>query len=140
MQKLIKIMDDNPNLATLRLNRFCSDLNSTKQWRHRFPWTGEFFKCPEEDKPYIGWCGHPGLVRKEFIREVLPFLKNNECPEKQIKGIYGPTKMREVVLQWDYGVYGFPDSGPYIADIGRQWRGQNGIIKLKDTTWVKKKG
>jgi hypothetical protein len=141
MQKMIKIMDDNPNLATLRLNRFCSDLSFTKQWKHKFPWTGEFFKCPEKDKPYIGWCGHPGLVRPEFIRETLPFLKNNECPERQIKGIYGPTKMRKIVLKWDYGVYGFPGSGPCISDIGRVWRSQKNIIKLKDTTWrMKKKG
>lgn len=139
MGRLIQIMDNNPNLATLRLNRFKSGAAFAKQWKHWFRWNGQYFECQEKDKAHIGWCGHPGLVRKEFIIETLPLLRDDQCPERQMKGIYGPTKMRDIIMKWDYGVFSNPNRQPLIADIGRVWRSQRNIIKLKDTSWVKGK-
>lgn len=138
MSVLIKIMSNNPNLATLRLNRFKSDVAFAKQWRHKFNWTGEYFKCPCNDKDHIGWCGHPGLVRMGFIRDTFPLLLPYLCPERQMKGLYGDTPMRKIIRKWDYGVYSVPGGPPLIQDIGRSWRSRREIVKRSDTTWQPK--
>ena len=134
LARMISIMDRYPNLATLRLPfRPTADKHS-KNWRHIFPFNGDYFECPEEDKPHIGWCGHPNLVRRAFIFETLRWLHPYGCPERQMKGFWG-NDMSRVIMKWDYGVYGTTNQGEAIKDIGRKWRENQEIIKLKDTSW-----
>lgn len=136
---MLKIMDHNPNLAILRLNFKPSNPTYTKQWRHIFSWNGEYYKCPNEDKKHIGFCGHPSLINPKFIKDTVKLINNSSCPERQMKGLYGETPMKRIIEKWDYGVYGKGiDDQPYIEDIGRQWRSEHNIIKLADTTWRKK--
>lgn len=133
LMRMIKIMEFSPTLATLRLNFKPSDKESTKQWKHYFRWEGLYFKCPEEDKKHIGWCGHPNIVRGEFIRETAELLSPFFCPEKQMKGLWNSGRwgvmMRDIIEKWDYGVCSVPLSDPVISDIGRAWRAENQIIK-----------
>jgi hypothetical protein len=133
--RMIEIMENNPSLATLRLNFKPADETYAKQWRHLFPWNGEYFECPVKDKNYIGWCGHPNLVNVGFIRDTLPIISGMNCPERQMKGVYGETLMRQIIQKWNYGVFGAPMKGPYVRDIGRKWRAQHNLVKLKTTSW-----
>jgi len=139
--KMIRIMEDNPNLATLRLNFKPSQLGTTKQWAHFFPWNGQYFECPESLRPAIGWCGHPSLVNTKFIGQTYPFLNAGICPEHQMKGngLAHDKRMREIIRKWDYGVFGQPDQSPYVKDLGRVWRTKNRIVKYADTTWKERK-
>jgi hypothetical protein len=131
---MIDVIESFQNLASLRLPFRPTDLKFSKNWRHLFPWNGRFFICPETDKKHIGWCGHPNIVRPRFIREVLPFLSPDYCPERQIKGLEG-GEMKKIVEKWDYGVFGIPAGPAYVKDLGRVWRSNRGIVKMKDTSW-----
>lgn len=136
LMHMIEVMEKHPRLATLRLNFKPAARDVAKQWKHYFEWNGDYFQCSEDDKKHIGWCGHPGMVRPQFIRETFHLLKPTECPERQMKGLYGPTPMAEVIDRWEYGVYGYkPPHGPFIMDIGREWRAKRNIIKQRDTSW-----
>jgi len=134
LQRMIDLMEKYPNLATLRLPFRPTAEKWSKNWRHLFPWNGDYFYCPEEDKPHIGWCGHPNIVRKKFVYETAMLLHPNECPERQMKGFWA-NEMSQIIMKWDYGVYGYPNEKEAIRDIGRQWRNEHNIIKEKDTSW-----
>ena len=134
LSRMISIMEKHDRLATLRLPFQPTAENHSKNWKHYFPYNGEYFECPEDDKPHIGWCGHPGLVRKEFIQETMEHLQPDYCPERQMKGFWG-NDMSRVIMSWEYGVYGFPNQSKYVQDIGRKWRAEQNIIKQKDTSW-----
>jgi len=136
IKKMIRIMEEYPKLATLRLPFKPLGMAHSKNWAHFFPWNGSYFHCPETLKGSIGWCGHPSLVRMDFIKETNEFLTANWCPERQMK-IYKQfgTPMGKVISKWDYGVYGYPAESEYVKDIGRVWRTQNSITKLKNTSW-----
>lgn len=145
--RMIEVMENNPNLASLRLPYKALNKTYSKNWSHQFPWNDDYFQCEEKDKEHIGWCGHPNMVRWEFIHETFPHLSKKYCPEKQMKGFYKNTpvagfpqlsKMAEVIMKWDYGVFGYPNEPAYVMDIGRKWRVENGIKKNGDTSWVRR--
>jgi hypothetical protein len=124
---MISIMESNPTLATLRLPFRETNVGFFENWKHRFPWTGQYFKCPAEIKGSIGWCGHPGLVNMNFIRNTVTVLDPSWCPELQMKG----RVMPKIISCFDYGVYGIPAGPKYVQDIGREWRAKRNIIKQK---------
>lgn len=130
--KMIDCFESHKNLATLRLPFKKTDAEFSKNWSHFFPWNGKFFECPQEIKMSIGWCGHPNMVSVEYIREMLPHLRDDWCPELQMKGKWG---MEKLLKKWDFGVYGAPNEDRYIEDIGRVWRAEREIAKLSNTTW-----
>lgn len=137
LERMVTVMENNPSLATLRLPFTPIGLNEYKSWGHLFPWVGDYFKCPYESKRSIGWCGHPGLVNVAFMRDVMSLLRDDACPERQMKG--NPDRdyeMFNLINKWDFGVYGFPGESEYVRDIGRQWRIDRNITKLYTTEWV----
>jgi len=139
LAEMVAVMDKHPQLATLRLPYTPTAADHYKSWSHIFPWTGDYFKCPDEDRNAIGYCGHPSLYRTSFMKEVLPLVKTNMCPEKQIKGRL--PKMREILNRWDLGVFSKPNQPPVIRDIGREWRDSRGLNKdstIYFTSWQKK--
>jgi len=130
--EMIECFEHNRNLATLRLPFTRLDNTFSKNWAHKFPWNGMYFECPDEIKYTIGWCGHPGMVNVNFIRQFVDKVDPNWCPELRLKGYHDIAKE---IIDWDYGVYGHPGETEYIKDIGREWRNTRGITKLKNTSW-----
>lgn len=138
LQMMTAIMDQEPDLALLRLPVWDCGI-SCKQWNKTFPWNGRYFQCPEELKTGVGFSGNPSLIRKEFIDEALPLLHDRSCPEKQMKGT--SHKMIQFLKKWEYGVFSEPGFSSAVADIGRQWRMERGLIKkgsIGFTTWTSK--
>jgi len=125
---MVEIMDDEPDLALLRLPVFKSGLDSMKNWSTFYPWNGKYFECPDEKRIEMGFCGHPSLVRGSFLRECVKYLDTNKNPEKQFHR--GPVQLIAEVAKYRYGVYGCLNAPSLIRDIGREW--------LAKTSWRKK--
>lgn len=134
------ILDAIPSLALLRLPIFKSANDSMKNWSTLYPWNGLYFECPHEHRRGLGFCGHPSMIKTRFLVDTVPLVDPLRNPEKQYH--YGSrTDLLNLVLQWKYGVWGHPNDGPYIKDIGREWMVANGFSKGEDkahfTQWRK---
>lgn len=127
MLALLKKYDD---LMILRLPAFKSTKEHMKNWNKFYPWNGEFFECPENEKGGLAFCGHPSLIKKKFVHFVTPRLDPNRNPEKQIKG-RNPAFVN-FIPRYRYGVYAKQNSPAVIKDIGRKWMVENGF-KKKDS-------
>ena len=137
--RMIEVMKSKPDLAALRLPWKATQADSMKNWRYFFPWNGEFFECPTELKRAVGFCGHPSLIRGEFVRNTVKLLDPTRNPEKQFH--HGDPALLEEVDKWRYGVFARPNEPSAIRDIGRKWMVANGWRKAGSkaffTTWEK---
>jgi hypothetical protein len=139
LQEMVNLMVKYPNIALLRLSLWDAEIDRVKQWNKYFPWNGEFFECPDELKASVGFSGNPSLIRKSFIKQILPYLVNEGCPEKQIKG--HNVNMRNILESWRYGVFSQPLELKAVIDIGREWRTRNNFHKNGSygfETWIRK--
>lgn len=124
---LIGLLKLEPDLALLRLPSFRAGSSDMKNWDVFFPYNGRYYECPEECRGGIGFCGHPSIIRGDFIRSIAPLLNDTYNPEKQFH-VKNSAVMKEV-LKWRYGVYGIPNTSPLILDIGRKWMIKNNYRK-----------
>jgi hypothetical protein len=127
LSSMIRIMDDNPDLAFLRLPWKPTGSIGMKNWKYIFPFTGLFFECPASLRREVGFCGHPSLIRAEFVRNCAPWIDGTKNPEKQFH--YGRPELLQEVDRWRFGVFGFPNQPAAILDIGRDWMIKNGYRK-----------
>jgi len=136
---MIRMMENHPRIASLRLPFFRSTQKDMKNWNLFFPWNGEYFECPEDLRKTAGFCGHPALLRSEFVQKCAPLIDTRLNPEKQFHG--GNDALVQEVLNWSYGVYGQPNQSQMINDIGSVWRAQNKYKKAGNkaffTQWEK---
>lgn len=128
LMSLIHILQEEDDLALLRLAAFPAGEAAMKNWNKFFPYNGKYYECPEEMRTSVGFCGHPSLIKTEFVRTIAPFLDDSRNPEKQFHS-RGCTKIMEEIVDWRYGVYSIPDSSPLIRDLGRRWMVENGFVK-----------
>jgi hypothetical protein len=139
LASMIDMMERHKNLASLRLPFFDSTAKSMKNWNLQFPWNGEYFACPIELRQQAGFAGHPSLLRGEFVRNCVPLLDDTINPEKQFHS--GNAPLVTEVLNWEYGVWGKPNSKKVLADIGSAWRTENKFQKAGSkaffTQWEK---
>lgn len=125
---VIYLLENDPELALLRLPQFASVGGIMKNWNKFFPFNGLYYECPKDLKRGVGFCGHPSIIKKEFVDAVLPYMKIGHNPEKQLHG-HGCSEVLEEIDKWEFGVYSEPDSPPAIKDIGRRWMVENGFMK-----------
>ncbi len=125
--QMIKILEDEPDLALLRLPFRKSDATFQKNWKAFFPWNGRYFECPADRRGEMGFCGHPSLIRIGFVKQCAGLIDETQNPEKQFH--HGHPDLIEIVHSYRYGVWGRPNSGPYVRDIGRQWMVEHGWAK-----------
>jgi hypothetical protein len=137
--EMIKILEEEPDLALLRLPQFRSDADKMKNWDKFFPWNGKYFECPDELRKGVGYCGHPSLIKMEFVANCAPLINPELNPEKQFHG--DNEKLVEEVMKWRYGVFSKPNHPNYIQDLGREWMVRNNFKKAGSkaffTTWEK---
>lgn len=126
LDNMVALMRERPRLAVLRLPKWRTDIQSSKNWSTFFPWNGSFFECPAGKRAEMGFCGHPSLLRGDFVRKTAASILESANPEKQFH--YNRAITREV-LNYDFGVFSAQNSPPAIVDIGGSWRGQNGWKK-----------
>ena len=139
LSDMIHLMEENEDLMILRLSQFPTGQNRTKNWNKWLYWTGEFFESKPEEKGLLGFCGHPSLIKREFVEAALKVLDGIHNPEKQIKG--HNKIMKPLYDKGRFGVYSPQNCGPTVMDIGRPWMVKNGFKKQGDkanfTQWEK---
>ena len=133
LAKLFLLLHLYPDLSILRLSAFPSTANVCKNWDKFLYWNGTFFEVSPDLRGLLGFAGHPSLIRKEFVRTVLPWMDDTANPEKQIDG---KNKYFGGYLRAHrYGVYIGQDSPPLVRDIGREWMIKAGYRKQGSKAW-----
>jgi len=133
INEMMLMLEDHPELALLRLPMFRSTTDNMKNWNKFFPWNGEYFACPHELRAEVGFCGHPSLIKSEFVKNTRDHIDVSINPEKQFHNVN--SKIREEVLKWEYGVFGLPNQPAAIRDIGRRWMIKNNFRKKGNKAW-----
>jgi hypothetical protein len=133
MQQLFLLLYLYPDLTSLKLSAFASATHVLKCWDKFCTWNGTFFEVPPNLRGLLGFCGHPTLLRKEFVRAVLPYLDDTKNPEKQIKGSH--PQFGQYILSHRFGWYHGQDEPAAVKDIGRQWMIDNGFRKSGSKAW-----
>jgi len=127
IEEMAQILEEENDLALLRLPQFVSTKDKMKNWDKFFPWNGKYFECPDELRQGVGFCGHPSLIKGEFVKTAAPLIKRGSNPEKQFH--HDNTELVEEVMKWRYGVFSKPNSPNYIKDLGREWMVKSGWKK-----------
>ena len=139
IRDMVKILEDEPDLALLRLPQFKSEADTMKNWDKFFPWNGKYFECPDELRQGVGYCGHPSLIKMEYVKNCAPLMVPQINPEKQFHG--GNQPLLDEVMKWRYGVFSQPNHPNYIQDLGREWMVKNKFKKAGSkaffTEWEK---
>jgi hypothetical protein len=120
---MIQIMEEHPDLAVLRLPWRPTGFQAMKNWRYFFPWNGQFFECPSTLRWEVGFCGHPSLIRGDFVRKAAQLLNDEQNPEKQFH--YWNKPLIEEVVRWRFGVFAKQNQDAAVQDIGREWMQEN---------------
>jgi len=135
LNEMINIMDNNPDLALLRLPRWGSK-DVCRQWNKReIPWNGEFFELPDDMKCGLGFSGNPSLIRTSWMKKVLSHVSPDRDPEKQIKG-----RNALFLTAYRFGIFQHQNEERAISDIGSHWRTERKLKKdnkFRFVTWEK---
>ena len=139
LSAMIALMEEEPDLAVMRLPYKLTGEELSKNWNLFFPWNGRYFECPANYAGGAGFSGHPSLIRSDFVKRTLKFLNPNHNPEKQFHARI--PDLQKVVLEYRYGVWAERSAPPIIKDIGRDWMTQQGFSKEGNkaffTRWAK---
>ena len=139
IRDMAKILESEKDLALLRLPQFRSTATDMKNWDKFYPWNGKYFECPDELRQGVGFCGHPSLIKMDYVLRCAPHIISEVNPEKQFHGGNGP--LLDEVMKWRYGVYSKPNHPNYIKDLGREWMVKNKFKKVGSkaffTEWEK---
>lgn len=115
---MIEILENNPKLAGLRLNKEETIANEDET---------DFTYCPRISL-------NPTLFKSEFIKGVTPLMTANENPEKQLRPSLKSERGR-FIRQWNNGIYIKESRKRIVDDIGRIWM-KNSNYK-KETGFLK---
>lgn len=128
LDAMIALMDKYPDLGGLRLAWKDAEGETVKNFpRSFFDWNGEYFECPIERRGCDGTCGHPTLYRGELIERIVPYMREEYNPEKQLR--YWIPEIPPIIEEYTYGVFAQPNDKAIIAEIGERWRNQHGWVK-----------
>jgi hypothetical protein len=133
LKDMLRVLHSEPDLALLRLPQFCSGEKEMKNWNIFFPYNGVYFECPHDLKLSVGFCGHPSVIKKQFILTTYPYIDTKLNPEKQFHR--GPKEIMDQVSKWRFGVYGKPNQPNAIADLGRKWMIEHKLRKRGNKAW-----
>ena len=138
VDNMIYILNKNPKLSSLRLYKYKTP-NRKKITTFACHWiyNEDGFYLSKDWKKQFGL--NPILIKREFINQALPRMKDNINPEKQFR--YSQGYMKKVIKDWQYGMYTKPGDRPLVTDIGREWIQGTEFAKPKVgtfLTWEKK--
>lgn len=105
MDSMIKILDKNSSLVSLRLSKSKNIPN--KQGR----------KLGYQTYPKISL--NPTLFKGGFIKTIVPLMDENLNPEKQLR--IDTTRRGHYLSLWDHGIYVKESYDRIVKDIGRNW-------------------
>lgn len=128
IDKMIAILENNPQLATLRLSKH-------KLW-HKMGSVKLFGDCIYRQKKGFliatrrndQFGTNPCLLNGNFVKQARKHLTIDANPEKQFRRSYIDL-FEKVVMKWDYGLYGKPNDDRIIVDTGEKWKEEHGFQK-----------
>lgn len=115
---MIEILNTNPKLASLRLNKNETPINNGDT---------DFTICPRISL-------NPILFKSEFIKGVVPLMSSSENPEKQLRPSLKSERGR-FIREWEHGIYIKESRDRIVDDIGRKW--MNKTIYKKEAGFTK---
>ena len=135
---MINILENNKDLACLRLYKEDIPKSTTPRMFNKiYDYKPHGFFVSRDSSDQFGL--NPVLIKKEFIKEALPLLKDDLNPEKQMRAAH--PWMHDFIMKWNYGIYGEPGDKRLVwGKRGKYWREDQGFEKGKSgfITWVKK--
>jgi hypothetical protein len=136
---MINILKKNEKLSSLRLYKYKTPKsNKFKTFGCKWIYNNEDgFYLSTDWKKQFGL--NPILIKREFINQALPKMRDDINPEKQFR--YSQGYMRKIIKDWQYGLYTKPGNGVLVTDIGREWIRNTEFAKPKVgtfLTWMKK--
>ena len=135
---MISILKKYEKLSSLRLYKFKTPkrkkfLTFACSWVYH----EEGFYMAKDWRKQFGL--NPILIKKKFIDQALPRMRDTVNPEKQFR--FSQEYMRKVIKDWQYGIYSNPGDKALVTDIGRKWINNTEFCKPKTgtfLTWEKK--
>ena len=125
IDSMIDILNENPKLISLRLNK--DNTGSNKQTR---AWGFMYY-------PKISL--NPTLFKGNFIREVVELMDPELNPEKQLRPTDKHERGRLIALITN-GIYTKDSTGIVVKDIGRSWMDKSNFTKeIGFREWKEKK-
>jgi hypothetical protein len=135
---MINILKKHEKLSSLRLYKYRTlKRNKITTFSCHWVYNEDGFYLSKDWKKQFGL--NPILIKREFINQALPKMRDNINPEKQFR--YSQGYMRKIIKDWQYGLYTNPGDKALVTDIGRKWITKTDFAKPKTgtfLTWEKK--
>jgi len=128
VNEMLKIMDKHRDLSSLRLYKHTTPKNRKSMHTFSCRWTYniEGFYVANDWKKQFGL--NPILIRRSFIDEALPRMRDDINPEKQFR--FSQKYMRPVIQKWKYAIYAKPGESRLIdGRKGQRWKDEMGLQK-----------
>lgn len=130
---MINIMVEHKELSSLRLFKYRTPKREVFfafgcKWRYN----KDGFYIADKWQKQFGL--NPILIRKEFIDEALPKMKDDVNPEKQFRDTQ--KYMRPIIEKWKYGLYTKPGEPALAVDTGTIWRNRTKFIKPRKKSFL----
>lgn len=130
---MIRILEKHPTFAYLRLLKYrIPNVGRLHLFRAMYHYSQEGFFISSNRENQFGL--NPCLIKAEFLRKALPNMVSTLNPEKQFR--YSNKYMRDLLMQWEYPIYGKPGWGITAIDNGWKWRKKLGINKPDNTQFL----
>lgn len=107
-----------PTLANLMLSKY--DINNSlrlNRIRATLDFSSEGFFVTENRGSQVALS--PTMMKKKFTDKIYPLLQQDANPEKAIRATN--PEIKDMLNDWQYGLYGDPGQKACIEDIGREW-------------------
>ena len=133
VNKMINILDNHDDLSSLRLYKYPTPKGkvfSTFGCKWRYNKAG--FYVADRWQKQFGL--NPILIKRQFIDEALPRMRDNKNPEKQFRATQ--DYMVPVIKKWKYGLYASPSEKALVSDIGYAWRRRTRFVKPRGKSFV----
>lgn len=133
---MIKILEDNPKLSSLRLykERTPKSRKGFNIFNCHWVYHDEGFYVAKDWKRQFGL--NPILIKSEFVKEAVTKMVEHTNPEKQFR--YSQPYMRGLIKKWQYGIYAKPGETRLIdGRKGERWKQKMKLNKPKGQTFLK---
>lgn len=131
--KMINILDNHKELSSLRLYKYSTPKGKVFftfgcKWRYN---KAGFYIADRWQKQF---GLNPILIKRQFIDEALPKMREDVNPEKQFRA--SQKYMVSVIKKWKYGLYASPSEKASVSDIGSAWRRGTRFVKPRRRSFV----
>jgi hypothetical protein len=132
---MIAILNKYERLSSLRLYRGAVPKKKTiHTFACRWKYNADGFYLANDWKKQFGL--NPILIKKEFIDQALPRMRDDTNPEKQFR--FSQAYMRKVIKNWQYGLYAKPGDGRMVdGRQGQVWKNRMNFSKPEGATFTK---